>query len=105
MKSPKELKQKTKIMNEKLIERKLRLGVESRGGQAIKLAAFSFTGMPDRLVLLPGGKVWFVETKSTGKKMSTRQVAVKGLLERLGFEVWVIDDQISLDKFLAHVEK
>lgn len=87
-------------MNEKLIEKKLREEVQKLKGQALKFFCISFTGMPDRIILMPGGRVWFVETKSTGKKPTPRQAAVHGLLRKLGFEVWVIDSQESLDQFL-----
>ena len=55
-------------MNEKTIERKLTTDVRRRGGVALKLAATGISGMPDRLILLPGGKMAFVETKAPGKK-------------------------------------
>ena len=87
-------------MNEKLIEKKLREAVKKLGGIAVKFFVLSFTGFPDRIVLMPGGKIWFVETKSTGKKPTPRQLIVHGMLTKLGFTVVVIDDQVSLDKFL-----
>lgn len=90
-------------MNEKLIERKLRQGVEKLGGMALKLMSLWFTGMPDRTVLLPGGRIYFVELKSTGKKQSPRQKIVKALLQRLGFTFYVIDDQAGLDAFFNDI--
>jgi len=92
-------------MNEKLIERKLREGVARRGGQALKFWCVSFTGMPDRLVLMPGGRLWFVELKSTDRKQTPRQRLVSDWLRRLGFEVWVIDRQEQLDEFLKLIER
>ena len=47
--------------------------------------------MPDRLVLLPGGKIGFVEVKAPGKEPRPLQVARHGLLRRLGFKVYVLD--------------
>ncbi len=90
-------------MNEKLIEKKLREGIKKLGGLALKFFVLSFTGFPDRIVLMPGARIWFVEIKSTGKKPSTRQTAVIGLLQKFGFEVWVIDDQVGLNEFLKIV--
>jgi hypothetical protein len=87
-------------MNEKLIEKKLREGVKKLKGEALKFFCMSFTGMPDRIVLMPGGRVWFVELKSTGKKPSPRQEFVIGWLRKLGFQVFVIDTQEGLDEFL-----
>jgi len=86
-------------MNEKLIEKKLREGAKKMGGIALKFISPYFTGIPDRLVLIPKGKIYFVELKSTGKKPSPRQEKVKALLEKLGFRVFVIDSQKGLDDF------
>jgi hypothetical protein len=90
-------------MNEKLIEKKLRERVKKLGGLAVKFFVLSFTGFPDRIVLMPGAKIWFVELKSTGKKPSPRQVEVLGLLRKLGFAVWVIDDEIGLNEFFKQL--
>jgi hypothetical protein len=90
-------------MNEKVIEKKLRERVKKLGGLAIKFFVLSFTGFPDRIVLMPGGRIWFVEVKSTGKKPRRRQPIVIALLRKLGFEVWVIDDQPVLDEFLNRI--
>ena len=92
-------------MNEKLIEKKLKTGVEKLGGIALKLVCLSFTGIPDRTVLMPGGKVWFAELKTTGKKPSPRQVIVIAFLRKLGFSVYVIDTERQLDDFLKNIQK
>ena len=90
-------------MNEKLIEKKIREGVKKRGGIAIKFTSPGFTGVPDRLVLMPTGRMWFVETKSTGKKLKPRQELVGSQLTGLGFNVKVVDDELSLQKFLSEL--
>lgn len=87
-------------MNEKLIERKLSEGVKARGCLAIKLVSPYFTGLPDRMILMPGGRIRFVELKTTGKKLSARQEIVTELLRRFGFAVAVIDSQVQIDEFL-----
>lgn len=87
-------------MNEKLIERKLRENVRKLGGIALKLVSPNHRGVPDRLVLMPGGKVSFAEIKTTGKKPTPLQVKSIEMLRELGFEVEVIDSQDGLDKFL-----
>ena len=56
--------------SEKYLEKKLREEVRKAGGLAIKFTSPYFTGMPDRLVLMPKGRIWFVEVKSTGKRLS-----------------------------------
>jgi hypothetical protein len=87
-------------MNEKLLEKKLREAVKKLGGQALKFRSPGITGVPDRIVLMPGGKVWFVEVKSTGKKLSPRQEIVHPMLQKLNFEVVVIDTAEKLVDFL-----
>ena len=49
--------------------------------------------MPDRLVLLPNGKVGFVELKATGKKPRPIQLSRIKLLRRLGFKAYILDDE------------
>jgi hypothetical protein len=55
-------------MNEKDIERKLVVTVKNAGGIAPKLVSPGFAGMPDRIILLPGGHMAFAELKAPGKK-------------------------------------
>lgn len=86
-------------MKEKTLEKNLRELVKRLGGIALKFFCMSFTGIPDRLVLMPGGRLWFVEVKSTGVKPSKRQEFVHTWLRKLGFEVWVIDTQELLNEF------
>ena len=67
------------------------------GGIAFKFTAPGINGVPDRLVLLPHGKIAFIELKAPGRKMRPLQVRRKRQLERLGFLVYCIDsiDQIG----------
>ena len=92
-------------MQEKTLERKLREAVKKLGGRALKFSSPYYTGMPDRLILLPGGKVCFAEIKTTGKKLNDRQEAVLADLQKMGFLVTVIDDQPSLDWFLMKLKE
>ena len=78
-------------MREKIIEQHLVKAVKNSGGIAPKLVSPGFAGMPDRLVLLPGGKIGFVEVKAPGKEPRPLQVARHGLLRRLGFKVYILD--------------
>ena len=76
---------------EKTIEHKLVKAVHLMGGLALKFISPGFDGVPDRVVLLPGGKAAFVELKATGKKMRPLQVRRKKQIEALGFSVYCID--------------
>lgn len=91
-------------MNEKLIEKKLCAAVKRLGGAAIKIWCASFTGMPDRLILLPGGRVAFTELKSTGGVLRPRQKVVIAWLRGLGFEVRVIDSLEGLEDFINFLQ-
>ncbi len=84
-------------MREKTVEQHLVKAVKNIGGIAPKLVSPGFDGMPDRLVLLPKGKIGFVEVKAPGKEPRPLQVARHKLLRRLGFKVYVLDapDQIG----------
>lgn len=90
--------------NEKKTERKLRLEVEKIGGLCLKWISPNFSGVPDRIVLMPNGRVYFVELKSEGKRLSPRQRIVVKLLEKMGFEVWRIDSSEIVTKFINRIK-
>ena len=75
-------------MLEKEIESKLIKPVKSMGGLCLKFVTPGFTGVPDRIILLPGAHILFVETKKPGKKERPRQELVQDILRRLGFTVY-----------------
>ena len=79
------------LLRESYVERELTTEVKKRGGLAVKFVSPGFDGVPDRLVLFPGGKVAFVELKAPGKKMRPLQVRRAGQLRMLGFRVYCID--------------
>ena len=79
-------------MREKTIEKKLVDEVRKRGGIAPKLVSPGFAGMPDRIVLLPEGRMAFVEVKAPGKAPRPLQESRHRLLRMLGFRVYVLDD-------------
>ncbi|MBR1442737.1 MAG: VRR-NUC domain-containing protein [Firmicutes bacterium] len=88
---------------EKEIERKLVKTVKALGGIAPKFVSPGFDGMPDRIVLLPNGKVGFVEVKSQGKKPRTLQAARHNLLRRLGFKVFVLDNENQIKNIIDEI--
>jgi len=87
-------------MSEKYIEQKLVAAVKNMGGIAPKLVSPGFNGMPDRLVLLPMGRIAFIELKAPGKMMRPLQVRGKRQLEALGFLVYCIDSVEQIDEVL-----
>jgi hypothetical protein len=78
-------------MRERLVELNLKNGTESKGGLCLKLLPDYFNGLPDRLLLLPGARVYFVETKAPNEKPGKLQKWVHDKLRGLGFEVYVLD--------------
>lgn len=78
-------------MREETTEQKLTLMVKAAGGIAPKFVSPGYDGMPDRIVLLPGGRMAFVEVKAPGKEPRPLQVTRHKLLRRLGFKVYVLD--------------
>lgn len=93
------------MKNEKQIEARLASEVKRRGGIAPKFTSPGFDGMPDRIILLPGGRIAFAELKAPGKKPRRLQYARHRMLRQLGFRVYVIDnaDQIGgvIDEILT----
>ena len=76
---------------EKALERKLVKEAKDRGGWCLKLLSQFVNGLPDRLLLLPGGQILFVELKTTGEKPRRIQEVMHKRLRDLGFEVYVVD--------------
>ena len=91
------------IVREKTIEKKLVQAVKAMGGIAPKFTSPGFDGMPDRLVLLPKGKIAFVEVKRHGEKPRPLQEARHGLLRGLGFAVYVLDDGEQIHQILKQM--
>lgn len=91
-------------MRGKTIERKLTEVVKAMGGIAPKFVSPGFDGMPDRLVLLPLGRIAFVEVKRHGEKPRSLQESRHGLLRRLGFRVYVIDSIEQIGGVLRDIQ-
>lgn len=91
-------------MLEKTIEYKLKSTVKNMGGIAFKFIAPGINGVPDRLVLLPYGKLAFIELKAPGMKLRPLQVRRKRQLEQLGFLVYCIDDIKQIGGVLDEIQ-
>lgn len=87
-------------MLESGLERGLVETVKKMGGKAYKWVSPGEIGVPDRIVILPGGKIIFVELKRPGRTdgRSPRQKKIFEVLTALGCRVWLIND---LDDFKA----
>ena len=91
-------------MNEKFIEKKLVESVKKMGGLAPKFVSPGLDGVPDRIVLMPDGKMAFVELKALGKKPRPLQLKRKRMLERLGFPVYVVDNIEQIGGILDEIQ-
>ena len=78
-------------MRESEVEKQFVEAVRAAGGQALKFTSQTMNGVPDRLVLLLGGKCAFVELKAPGKQMRLLQRKRRQQLETLGFPVFCVD--------------
>ena len=90
-------------MREKQTEQKLVSSVKRLGGIALKFVSPGFDGMPDRIVLLPGGHMAFVEVKAMGCKPRPLQLARHGMLRRLGFRVYLVDSLEQIGGILDEI--
>lgn len=92
-------------MSEKDIEHRLVVMVERAGGMAPKFISPGMAGMPDRVVLMPGGMIGFVEVKAPGKKPRKLQVRRHALLRNLGFQIFVLDDPDEIPGIITAIKK
>jgi len=90
-------------MKEKTIEQKLVKRTKELKGLCLKLSCPGYDGMPDRLVLLPKGKMGFVEVKRKGIKPRPLQIARHKLLKGIGFKVFVLDDENQIGGILDDI--
>ena len=90
-------------MLEKEIELQLVIAVKKMGGRAVKFISPGFDGMPDRLVLLPGGRCGFVEVKAPGKRMRALQRVRHEMLKALGFKAYVLDAKEQIEEIIDDI--
>lgn len=93
-----------KKTREKVYENRLRNRVRKMGGIALKWVSPGFAGVPDRIILI-AGRVYFVEVKAEGEKPSPQQSFVHRTLLKLGFIVYVIDSNETLDNLLNKIAR
>ncbi len=91
-------------MREKTIEQKLTRTIKKHGGLCLKFVSPGYDGVPDRIILLPNGKLAFAELKAPGKQMRPLQEYRKRQLEGLGFKVYVIDSIEAIGGVLSEIQ-
>ena len=88
---------------ERDIEQKLVKAVKAAGGICPKFVSPGTDGMPDRIILFPGGRIAFAEVKSPGKKPPVLQVRRHRQIRKLGFPVFVLDDPEQIPVIIGEV--
>lgn len=90
-------------MREKQIEKELVAAVRRIGGICTKLVSPGMDGMPDRMVLLPGAMIAFVEVKAPGRKPRPLQMRRHEQLRHLGFSVYVLDNPEQIPGMIREI--
>lgn len=90
-------------MRERNIEACLRDSVKKVGGIAYKWVSPGNNGVPDRIVIIPGGRIIFVELKAPGKKPTALQQVQHDRLRALGCDVRVIDSRKGVDDLIKEL--
>jgi hypothetical protein len=91
------------MQSEKQIEKKFREQIKNIGGMALKFVSPGCSGVPDRLVFLPGGQIFLVELKKPGGKLTLLQEKMKKKFEDMGFKFYVIDSYELVEEFINEV--
>lgn len=92
---------KKSTLREKDIERHLRKEVEKLGGKCRKWRSPQNNGVLDRIVQLPGGRVFFVELKAPNGTLSPQQERELLWLGLNGFEALVLSSKREVDNWIC----
>lgn len=85
------------------VESALVKAVRSRGGICPKWVSPGLDGVPDRIVMLPEGKIGFVEVKAPGEQARKLQIARLEQLRRLGYKSFVCDREEAIEGILNEI--
>lgn len=92
------------MMREREIEKKLVDAVKTQGGVCWKFVSPGTAGVPDRIILMPMGRIAFVEVKAPGESPRKLQLARHRLLHRLGFKTFVLDNPEQIGGILDEIQ-
>ena len=87
-------------MLEKVIEKYLVEQVKKRGGMCEKFVSVGKPSVPDRIITIPGGRIFFVEVKSNTGKVTEGQALDHTMRRKLGCEVHVVNSKEAVDAFI-----
>ena len=92
------------MMREREIEQKLIDAIKAQGGVCWKFVSPGTAGVPDRIILMPMGRIAFVEVKAPGESPRKLQLARHRLLRRLGFKTFVLDNPEQIGGILDEIQ-
>ena len=92
-------------MRERYVEQQLVKAVKKRGGICAKWVSPGLDGVPDRIVLLPEGRIGFIELKAPGERPRPLQIARMEQMKRLGYKCFVCDRVELIDGILDEIQK
>lgn len=90
-------------MIERTVERRLMNGVKAAGGKAWKWVSPGHSGVPDRIVMLPGGRIIFVELKTDTGKLTPLQIETHNILRGMGFDVRTLYGKSYVEGFIHEI--
>jgi hypothetical protein len=90
-------------MRESEIERYFQIAVKARGGVCWKWVSPGLRGVPDRVVVLPGNRIFFVELKAPGEVPEPHQARVHKILRGLGAVVYDVDSVEAVDALMRNL--
>lgn len=92
-------------MKEKHIEIWLGEEIWKMGGLYFKWVSPGTIGVPDRIIMLPGGVIWFIELKQAGKKASPWQHRIQDEIRKRGGKVRELAGLEQVEAFLAELRE
>lgn len=91
------------MLSEKNIERHLTNGVKKLGGMCLKFVSPSTSGVPDRIIILPNGRIIFAEIKTDEGKLSKIQEYVIDEMKKRGADVRVLYGLKDVKSFMEEM--
>ncbi len=91
------------FMLERDVEEYLKSRVEKLGGKCLKWVCPGETGVPDRVVMIPGGQIYLVELKKPTGRLSARQKLFKKEAAAMKIPVWTLWDKSEVDYFITKI--